>query len=198
MTTGQIISIAILAILAFLALRAIRQLLRPGPAKRRPGKARGKAAHRKSGAKATGKIPGKTRPGKKPQAVIDGSNVMHWGDNSPRFAPISQVVRVLETRGYQAGVMFDANAGYKLAGRYMNDFEFGRHLGIGKDRIMVVPRGTQADPFLLRYASQAGAIVISNDRFRDWLAEFPDFAQPGRLVRGGSRDGKVWLDLPKH
>lgn len=133
----------------------------------------------------------------RPLAVIDGSNVMHWHDNTPGFAPVSQVVQLLEGRGYQPGVMFDANAGYKLGGRYMNDIEFGRHLGIGKDRVMVVPKGTQADPYLLRYASEAGAIVISNDRFRDWLADFPDIAQPGRLIGGGSKEGRVWLDLPK-
>ncbi|GAB1364867.1 hypothetical protein MASR1M32_41030 [Rhodobacter sp.] len=134
---------------------------------------------------------------KRPLAVIDGSNIMHWQDNAPGFAPISQVVHLLERHGYRTGVIFDANAGYKLAGRFLNDAEFGRHLGIGKDNVMVVPKGTQADPYLLRYATETKAIVVSNDRFRDWLADYPDLASPGRIVRGGMREGQVWLDLPK-
>lgn len=192
MTTGQAISIAILAILAFLALHAIRRLLRPGPAKRRPGKARGKAAHRKSRAKA----PGKTRAGKKPLAVIDGSNVMHWQESTPQLEPVIAVVRLLERQGYRAGVIFDANAGYRLQDRYMDDDVLGRRLGLPEDRVLVVPKGQQADPFLLTYARDSGAIVISNDRFRDRIAEYPELAVPGRLVRGGWRDGRVWLDLP--
>lgn len=181
----------VLGLFAVLLL-AIFLLLRWRDRPEQPKRSGQKAASKRSRPAPRRKPPAKSRP----QAVIDGSNVMHWNDNIPRFAPISQVLRLLESRGYQAGVMFDANAGYKLAGRYMNDFEFGRHLGVGKDRVMVVPKGTQADPFLLRYASHAGAIVISNDRFRDWLAEFPDFAQPGRLVRGDWRNGAVWLDMP--
>lgn len=177
-----------------LLLLAIFLLLRWRDRPEQPKQSGRKAASKRS--KSSPAPHHKPAAASRPQAVIDGSNVMHWGDNIPRFAPISQVVRLLETRGYQVGVMFDANAGYKLADRYMSDFEFGRHLGIGKDSVMVVPKGTQADPFLLRYASQAGAIVISNDRFRDRLADFPDFAQPGRLVRGGSHDREVWLDLP--
>lgn len=193
MTTGQAISIAILAILAFLALHAIRRLLRPGLAKRRPGKAHGRAAHRKSRAKA----PGKARAGKKPLAVIVGSNVMHWQESTPQLEPVIAVVRLLERQGYRAGVIFDANAGYRLQDRYMDDDVLGRRLGLPEDRVLVVPKGQQADPFLLTYARDSGAIVISNDRFRDRIAEYPELAAPGRLVRGGWRDGRVWLDLPE-
>lgn len=133
---------------------------------------------------------------RRPQAVIDGSNVMHWHDSTPRIGPVVEVLGLLDRLGYQAGVIFDANAGYKLTGRYLHDAGFGVLLGVGADRVMVVPKGEQADPFLLRYASEAEAIVISNDRFRDRIDEFPELAAPGRLVRGGWRDGKVWLDLP--
>lgn len=195
MTTGQIISFAILAVLAFLALRIIRSLLRPRPVKRRSGTARSKA-NRKTRRKSPAKIAGKTRTGSRPLAVVDGSNVMHWQDSTPQLEPVIKVVRLLERQGYRAGVIFDANAGYRLRNRYMDDDVLGRQLGLPEDRVLVVPRGQQADPFLLTYARDSGAIVVSNDRFRDRLAEYPELAAPGRLVRGGWRDGKPWLDLP--
>ena len=133
----------------------------------------------------------------RPQAVVDGSNVMHWQDNTPRLGPVVAVLDLLDRRGYRAGVIFDANAGYKLTGRYLHDGDFGALLGIGADRVLVVPKGTQADPFLLTHASDTDAIVVSNDRFRDRIAEFPKMGRPGRLVRGGWKDGKPWLDLPE-
>jgi hypothetical protein len=136
-----------------------------------------------------------SRP-KRPLAVVDGSNVMHWRDNTPQVGPVVEVMDQLDRRGFDAGVIFDANAGYKLTGRYVHDGLFGAMLGVNAERVLVVPKGTQADPFLLTHASDTGAIVISNDRFRDRIADYPALDQPGRLVRGGWRDGKVWLDLP--
>lgn len=34
---------------------------------------------------------------------------------------------------------------------------------------------------------------MTNDRYRDWQADFPEVAAPGFLIRGGVRDGAVWL-----
>ncbi len=42
-----------------------------------------------------------------------------------------------------------------------------------------------------------GAIVITNDRFRDWAYTFPEVRRKGHLVRGGYRAGALWLDLPE-
>jgi hypothetical protein len=137
----------------------------------------------------------RARPGRG-FVVIDGSNVMHWRDSTPGLDPVIAALRLLESRGYQAGVIFDANAGHLLAGRYLHDHHFHRLLGISEDRVMVVPKGTQADPFLLSFATDMRAIIVSNDRFRDRIAGYPDLSQPGRLIRGGWRDGALWLDLP--
>ncbi|MEZ5796019.1 MAG: hypothetical protein R3D63_00065 [Paracoccaceae bacterium] len=141
-------------------------------------------------------IGGRRRADGRPLAVIDGSNVMYWQDKTPRLQPLAAVLAELGRRGYQTGVVFDANAGYLLAGRYLDDHALGKALGIGQDRVMVVPKGVQADPYLLDYARQSGAIIISADRFRDRLAGYPELSQPGRIVRGGYRDGALWLDLP--
>jgi hypothetical protein len=36
---------------------------------------------------------------------------------------------------------------------------------------------------------------VTNDRFRDWAEDFPDVAATAALIRGGYREGRLWLDL---
>ncbi len=130
--------------------------------------------------------------------VIDGSNVMHWMDGRPSIEPVREVVDHLKRLGYTPGVMFDANAGYKLGGGYRHDGAFARLLGLPKDSVMVVDKGTPADPMILTAARTLGARIVSNDRFRDWAEAHQEVRDlPGHLIRGGYRTGKLWLDLPE-
>lgn len=127
--------------------------------------------------------------------VVDGSNVMHWKDETPQIASVRAVVRLLQHRGLTPGVVFDANAGYKLAGRHMNDKALARLLGLPVDQVLVVPSGTPADLFILAAARDHGARVVSRDRFRDWAADYPEVRDPGFLIRGGfSNGGEFWLE----
>ena len=68
-----------------------------------------------------------------------------------------------------------------------------RLLSLPRDQILVVPKGTQADSFLLETARDLKAPIVTNDRFRDWVDRYPDVAQQGRLITGGIRDGQIWL-----
>jgi Zc3h12a-like Ribonuclease NYN domain len=138
--------------------------------------------------------PVRRRNGMERWVVVDGSNVMHWQDNIPSIAPLRDVIRRLTDQGYSPGVVFDANAGYKLAGKYVDDAEFAKLLNLPRDQIFVVPKGTQADPFLLASARDLGARIVTNDRFRDWADRHPEALEPGFLIRGGYRDGALWLD----
>jgi len=109
--------------------------------------------------------------------------------------PRSESSNAIALLGYSPGVVFDANAGYKITGRYQHDGALGRLLGLPEDRVMVVAKGTQADPTVLTAARDLGARVVSNDRFRDWVEAYPEVLDPGHVVRGGYRGGKLWLDL---
>lgn len=131
----------------------------------------------------------------RPRVIVDGSNVMHWRDNTPRIETLREVIMALDGAGFAAGVVFDANAGYKLAGRYLHDRNLSGMLGLPTDHVMIVPRGEPADPAILTAARDFGARVVSNDRFRDWADSFPDLTQARRLIRGGYRDGKLWLEM---
>lgn len=127
--------------------------------------------------------------------VIDGSNVMHWADGKPRLSSLRAVIDHLTGLGFTPGVVFDANAGYKIGDRYQHDGALGKMLGLPADRVMVVAKGTPADPVLLTAARGLGARIVSNDRFRDWAEAHPEVTEPGHLVRGGFQGGKLWLDL---
>ncbi len=134
--------------------------------------------------------------GDKPRwVVIDGSNVMQWKDGTPQIEAVRDVISRLTALGYAPGVVFDANAGHKLMGRYRHDHAFGKLLGLPHDRVMVVAKGTPADPAILAAARDLGAHIVTNDRFRDWAETHPEIAKPGHLIKGGYRDGQVWLDV---
>lgn len=126
--------------------------------------------------------------------LVDGSNVMHWQDNLPRLDPLIRVVENLKRLGYAPGVVFDANAGWKLFGRYVNESEMAHLLGLPSEQVLVAPKGTPADPYLLMTALDFKARIVTNDRYRDWAEEYPEVQEKGFLVRGGLRDGTVWLN----
>ncbi len=130
-----------------------------------------------------------------PYILLDGSNVMHWGNGQPSLVPVREVVSQLKKQGYRPGVVFDANAGYKLEGRYFNHRVLARRLGLSPDLVLVVNKGEPADPFILQAAQDYDARIVSNDRFRDWSEHFPQVTQPGYLVRGRVHQGAVRLDL---
>lgn len=129
-------------------------------------------------------------------AVIDGSNVMYWRGGTPQLDTVKAVMQKVAAQGFTPGVMFDANAGYLLEDKYLNDAEFAKRLGLPRDRVMVVPKGVQADAYLLTAARDLGAVIVSNDRFRDWVGDYPEVAIPGHVVQGAFRDAALWLDLP--
>lgn len=129
----------------------------------------------------------------KPYVVIDGSNVMHWKGGTPDLAIVAAVAAEIAARGMVAGVMFDANVGYKIGQRYQDDKELAHRLGLPEDRVLVVPKGIPADKYILEAARKLKAKVVTNDRYRDWAVDFPEVTEPGFLLRGGMKDGVVWV-----
>ncbi|MFN7002466.1 MAG: NYN domain-containing protein [Roseinatronobacter sp.] len=130
-----------------------------------------------------------------PIVVLDGSNIMHWRKGEPDLGPVREVIDDLSRRGFRTGVVFDANAGYKLEGRYRHHEVLARKLGLSQDLVMVVNKGEPADFTILRVAQDFGARVVTNDRFREWTDQFPKVAEPGFLISGGYRRGVLQLDI---
>lgn len=127
--------------------------------------------------------------------MIDGSNVIHWKGGQPDIATLIAVIDHVCDLGYTPLVIFDANVGYKLDGRYLNDRALASSLGLPVKHVQVMPKGQPADPAILAASRKLDARIVTNDRFRDWQDSFPEIEDPGHLVRGGYRTGRLRLDL---
>jgi len=132
-------------------------------------------------------------PAKDRLIVVDGSNVMHWDEAGPSLRVLGRVIDVLHGRGFTPQVYFDANVGYKIAGRHMKEAEIARVLKLRAAQITLSPSGTPADPLLIDFALRRGARVVSNDRYRDWRGEYPRLGDKGVLVGGSYVSGRVEL-----
>ena len=135
------------------------------------------------------------RRSRKNYIVIDGSNAMHWKDGTPQISTLREVVDHLAGLGFTPGVIFDANVGHLVAGKYRHNRAMGKLLGLDEDRVIVVSKGSPADPTILKAARFLGARVVTNDRYRDWAAAHPEVNEPGFLIRGGYREGRLWLEV---
>ncbi|WP_248411228.1 hypothetical protein [Aliiroseovarius sp. S2029] len=116
--------------------------------------------------------------------IVDGSNVMHWQDGDPSFQPLRDVAENLVAGGYSPHFFFDANAGYILADRYLHDRDFEKMLNLRRGKVTVVSKGTVADQAILGAARKLNAVVVTNDRYRDWADQYPEVTQQGFLLKG--------------
>ncbi len=171
--------------LVFLALGLLWGLLGLLPGRRRRGRPPGTAPARRD--RGAGITP-------VPTVVVDGSNVMHW-NGDPSALVLGRVIKALIDKGERPHVYFDANAGYKLADRFMNAAELAEMLSLPAAHVTVVDRGEPADPVLLEHAVRIGARVVTNDRFLDWKLQFPAIGNRGFLVKGRWQEGAPILQL---
>lgn len=102
-------------------------------------------------------------------AIIDGSNVAHSteGDHA-RLENIRLVLEKLVEEGYEPVVVVDA------ALRHQIDDKATFEQMVEGGTIRQAPAGTDADYFILSFARELDAVVVSNDRFKDRLEAFPE------------------------
>ena len=109
-------------------------------------------------------------------AIIDGSNVAHSTEGgSARLANIRLIMEKLQEEGFNPVVFADA------ALRHQIDDEESYEALVDDGTIRQSPAGTDADYFILSFAEELDAVVVSNDRFRDREAAFPNFGS--RMIR---------------
>lgn len=116
-----------------------------------------------------------------PLIVVDGSNVLHWS-GAAQAATVAAVVADLKGRGLRPVLWLDANAGYLVAGRHLRPAAFAGHLRLPARQVFAAPKGTPADRLILP-AAALKAQVVTNDRYRDWVATYPVAAERDRLIR---------------
>lgn len=119
--------------------------------------------------------------------IVDGSNVAHSTEqDGPRLENIRLVAMKLKEEGYEPVVLVDAALRHQIdePGEYEKLVEDGK--------IKQAPAGTDADYFILAFARELEASVVSNDRFRDRESAFPEISD--RLIRYMIVNGEVVLE----
>lgn len=130
----------------------------------------------------------------RPLVLVDGSNVAHSSEGEQgHLSNITLVCDKLREEGYEPLVLVDAALRHKIDDRAA----YERMVDAGT--IRQAPAGTDADYFILSFARELDASIVSNDRFRDRQKAFPDAA--GRLIRYMVVKGEVVLERrtgPRH
>ncbi|HET7274020.1 MAG TPA: hypothetical protein VFI91_02505 [Longimicrobiaceae bacterium] len=124
-------------------------------------------------------------------AIIDGSNVAHSSEgDKARLRNIELVRDKLASEGYEAVVVVDA------ALRHQIDDPPGYETLVEQGSIRQAPAGTDADYFILSFARELDAAVVSNDRFKDRQKAFPEARD--RIIRYMIVNGEVVLERRTH
>jgi hypothetical protein len=125
--------------------------------------------------------------GERKVAIIDGSNVAHSTEgDAAHLANIMLVREKMEEEGYEPIVVVDAALRHQVDNRreYEEMVEDGT--------LRQTPAGTDADYFILSFARELDAVVVSNDRFRDREKAFPEARD--RVIRFMIVAGEVVLE----
>ncbi len=119
--------------------------------------------------------------------VVDGSNVAHGTDDEgpPKLANLLAMSAFLREHQCRPIIIVDA----ALRHRIDQGPELERLLQTGQ--ILEAPPRTDADLTILNHARSKNLSIVSNYRFQDYAAEFPD--EVARVVNFSIEDGVVSL-----
>lgn len=119
--------------------------------------------------------------------IVDASNVAHSTENNTaRLTNVTLVRDRLTEDGLTPILVADA------ALRHQIDDVAGYEALVKAGEIQQAPAGTDADFFILTFARELDAAVLSNDRFKDRIAHFPEVRS--RLIRYMIVAGEVVLE----
>jgi hypothetical protein len=108
--------------------------------------------------------------------IVDGSNVAHSTEGGPPL--VSNLVAIREKlveEGLEPIIVADA------ALRHQIDNAKAYEQMIDDGMVRQAPAGTDADYFILSFARELNASIVSNDRFRDRMKAFPEARE--RVIR---------------
>ena len=137
------------------------------------------------------------------KVVVDASNVAHHVKNEngqPKLANILAAVKALEESEDEFVIIADASLRHDIDDKdsYLKLLE--------SDNVEEVPAGNDVDHFILDIATRERAKILSNDKFRDYAAEFRNIASMripfiidnGRLTFGKPKRPKKDKNILQH
>lgn len=119
--------------------------------------------------------------------VVDGSNVFfsYSPNNVPSFSILLELLIQIKQRGDDFFCIFDANIEYKVKQKEPESLPVLRHLLKNYPKCFSkVTGGIRADDFILIYADTQMAVVISNDRFLEYVPKYPWLKSKEKLIKG--------------
>jgi hypothetical protein len=123
--------------------------------------------------------------------LVDGSNVAHATEGEPpHVANLIAVREKLVDEGLEPIIVADAALRHQIddAPKYERMIDDGL--------VRQAPAGTDADYFILSFARELNASVVSNDRFRDRMKQFPEVRE--RVIRYMILQDEVVLERRVH
>jgi hypothetical protein len=123
--------------------------------------------------------------------LVDGSNVAHSTEGAkPMVGNLLAVRDKLKEEGFDPIIMADAALRHQIddAKVYEDMIESGS--------VRQAPAGTDADYFILTFARELDADIVSNDRFRDRIKQFPEARD--RVIRFMIVNDEVVLERRTH
>lgn len=121
------------------------------------------------------------------KVLVDGSNVAHATEGGEaRLSNIELVRAKLRQKGFEPLIVADA------ALRHQIDDKQGYERLIEGGVVHQAPAGTDADYFILSFAREMDARILTNDRFRDRAEQFP--RERDRIIRYMIVQGEVVLE----
>ena len=123
--------------------------------------------------------------------LVDGSNVAHSIEGEPpHVANLIAIREKLREEGLEPIIVADA------ALRHQIDDPQRYEKMIDDGMVRQAPAGTDADYFILSFARELNAGVVSNDRFRDRIKRFPEIRD--RVIRYMIVQEEVVLERRTH
>jgi hypothetical protein len=121
------------------------------------------------------------------KVLVDASNVAHATEGGEaRLENIQLVMAKLREEGFEPLIVADA------ALRHQIDDKSAYERLIDDGIVSQAPAGTDADYFILSFAREMNARILTNDRFRDRGEEFP--RERNRIIRFMIVAGEVVLE----
>ena len=120
----------------------------------------------------------------KRMVVIDGANVAYEersAGGKPKFSNLLKVRSELEEKGFEPVILVDASLKYDI-----DDQQQLENL-IRSQQVRQVPAGTDADYFIIQFAQELDALIVTNDRYKDYAQQYPwvhDRRLPYMIVKG--------------
>ena len=138
--------------------------------------------------------------------IFDGSNIYHFGHGNELDAQLlGAIAHQLRAEGYRIVCFFDANIFHRLSehGAFPSDQRHSMAMlddifGLRLDEIYVVPKGVQADKYVLDSLKHLPiSFAVTNDQYRDYAKKYPTVMK-GNQWRKGVLISKGEIKLRQH